>query len=136
MQIQLIKKVTTDAVVGAMQGTTFRSGRRRKPPQQQRHAARSSTTRTDSTQAASKKCYRCGSSAHLANSSTCPAKSVVCRQCNISGHFAKVCRSTPTSAVNEVSNDVSGVVVLNIADCADMNTNKLWCKVSLKAAGG
>lgn len=129
------KKV--DAEVGAVQGTTFRSGRRRNPPQQQRNAARFSAARAESSHAATgKKCYRCGSSSHLANSSTCPAKSVVCKQCHKSGHFAKVCRSTPTSHVNEVSNDNSNVVVLNIADGADMHRNKLWCNVSLQAAGG
>lgn len=132
-EAQAMTKKGTDAVVGAVQGTTFRSGRRRKPTHQQRTDSRSTPKQNESAHAATgKKCYRCGSTSHLANHSTCPAKSVVCKQCNKTGHFARVCRGTPTSGVNEVSN----VVVLNIADGTDIQTNKLWCSVSLQAAGG
>lgn len=38
-------------------------------------------------------CYRCGSTAHLANSSLCKAKAHRCRQCEKIGHLEKVCKS-------------------------------------------
>ena len=41
-----------------------------------------------------KKCYRCGSFKHLANSSECKAKGITCNKCKKVGHFAKHCRST------------------------------------------
>ena len=47
---------------------------------------------SDQTQNQKGKCYRCGSSQHMANSSNCPAKDKKCSNCHIKGHFAKVCR--------------------------------------------
>ena len=40
-----------------------------------------------------KKCYRCGSDTHLANSKFCRAKNSICRKCKIRGHWDAVCRS-------------------------------------------
>ena len=47
----------------------------------------------------SKVCYRCGSQAHLANSSSCPALNKACNKCKKTGHFSKMCHSKPTSKV-------------------------------------
>ena len=41
--------------------------------------------------ASSKKCLRCGSGKHLANSNDCPARKVKCHSCEKIGHFAKYC---------------------------------------------
>ncbi len=46
--------------------------------------------------------YRCGSTYHLANDKSCPAKDCKCRMCGKIGHFSKVCKSSSKS-VNEVS---------------------------------
>ncbi len=35
-------------------------------------------------------CYRCGSEQHAAHFSGSPAKDAVCRNCNKTGHFAKI----------------------------------------------
>ncbi len=37
-------------------------------------------------------CYRCGAEQHAANFPGCLAKDAVCRNCNKTGHFAKICR--------------------------------------------
>lgn len=42
-------------------------------------------------------CYRCGSVDHLANNSSCPARSATCSKCNKTGHFARVCNSLETT---------------------------------------
>ena len=47
-------------------------------------------------------CYRCGSSMHIASSSSCPAVGKRCAKCRTVGHFAKVCRSGQKSKVNLV----------------------------------
>ena len=46
-------------------------------------------------------CYRCGSSSHIANDQSCPAKNSKCNTCGKIGHFARVCRSA--APVNEAS---------------------------------
>ncbi|CAL9701834.1 unnamed protein product [Knipowitschia caucasica] len=38
-------------------------------------------------------CFRCGSTAHLANSPGCPAVKSTCNNCGKVGHFSRVCRS-------------------------------------------
>jgi hypothetical protein len=45
-----------------------------------------------------RKCFRCGSSAHLASDWKCPARSVECRFCSKKGHFAKCCLSKSGNA--------------------------------------
>ena len=72
-----------DTVVGAVQRTTFRGGGRHQPAQFQHKEFRSAPKQSESSYpSAGKKCYRCGSSSHVANSSTCPAKSATCNKCN------------------------------------------------------
>ena len=39
-----------------------------------------------------RKCYRCGSGTHLANSPDCKARNSSCNSCQRPGHFSKVCR--------------------------------------------
>lgn len=39
-----------------------------------------------------RKCYRCGSNNHLANSDSCKARNVECRMCHKVGHFRSQCR--------------------------------------------
>lgn len=43
------------------------------------------------------KCYFCGQRRHSRNQ--CPAKDAICRKCNKTGHFAKVCRSSTTAVM-------------------------------------
>lgn len=40
-----------------------------------------------------RKCYRCGSSNHLASDSKCPAKNATCHSCGKVGHFSSVCHA-------------------------------------------
>lgn len=57
-----------------------------------------------------RQCYRCGSVDHLANSSSCPARSATCSKCNKSGHYSRVCNSivpTPPTNENSSSSNVS-----------------------------
>ncbi len=49
-----------------------------------------------------KACFRCGSEKHLANFPQCPAAKVQCKSCWKRGHYARVCRSAPSSDVHEV----------------------------------
>ena len=124
-----------DGVVGAVHDTTFRGGGKRQTSQHHRNDSRFAPKQYETTNpSAGKKCYRCGSSSHLANSSSCPAKSVTCNKCHKTGHYGKVCKSMPASTVKEVS-DVT-VLSIGIENENDIQTNKLWCNVSLQAACG
>jgi hypothetical protein len=49
-----------------------------------------------------RKCYRCGSTGHLANSSQCTAKNVECRKCKKEGHYEKMCLSRGSESSNNV----------------------------------
>ncbi|KAL1446375.1 hypothetical protein MTO96_044607, partial [Rhipicephalus appendiculatus] len=48
-------------------------------------------------------CYRCGSTAHWANSAACPARSRTCSRCGRRAHFARVCRTTTESSTGHQS---------------------------------
>lgn len=58
-----------------------------------------------------RRCYRCGSNQHLANSKLCQAVKVTCRACGKLGHLARVCRARTVSHV-EHDNDNK---ILNVA---------------------
>ncbi|MEL7308743.1 MAG: hypothetical protein AAGK05_13300, partial [Pseudomonadota bacterium] len=45
----------------------------------------------------SKKCFRCGSSTHLASDVKCPAKNAACNFCKKVGHFESVCTAKQRS---------------------------------------
>ncbi|PIK48057.1 hypothetical protein BSL78_15069 [Apostichopus japonicus] len=66
----------------------IRDSQPRTPPRQPPSAqpGLSNTTRT------TRHCYRCGSTSHIANFSSCPAVGKSCKKCGKTGHFAKVCR--------------------------------------------
>ncbi|KAK6493672.1 hypothetical protein HHUSO_G25 [Huso huso] len=73
-------------------------------------------------------CYRCGSSTHLANASTCPASKVKCNNCSKIGHFAKVCRSANRHVVREIV--VLELTVLYMNDAVSYK-DKLVCTVQI-----
>lgn len=69
-------------------------------------------------------CYRCGSKDHLANSSLCRGKNVVCNNCSKLGHFASVCRANvhvtidqkPRKTVHAISNDIDDSIATDVND--------------------
>lgn len=38
-------------------------------------------------------CFRCGIEGHIAQDDSCPAKSAVCKKCNLVGHYARKCKT-------------------------------------------
>ncbi|XP_040069404.1 uncharacterized protein LOC115312795 [Ixodes scapularis] len=57
-------------------------------------AERPQRTQGEPSSSTSRKCYRCGSSGHLANSATCKPRGKKCAGCGKVGHFRVVCKST------------------------------------------
>lgn len=47
--------------------------------------------------AARRSCGNCGSSSHLSRAPNCPAKGQRCQRCGRQNHFARVCRSVPST---------------------------------------
>lgn len=45
-------------------------------------------------------CYRCGTQEHNASYPRCPATTAICHQCGKKGHYARVCRSAPSTGTN------------------------------------
>ncbi len=76
-------------------------------------------------------CYRCESEQHTANFPGCPAKDAVCRNCNKTGHFAKICRGN--KRVSEIT--VPEVTVLNVEHSA-RDCGKIMCTVQICASTG
>lgn len=50
------------------------------------------------------KCYFCGNARHPRN--LCPARDVLCRNCQKKGHYQKVCKSTPMDSHSTASTNV------------------------------
>ncbi|KAL3185542.1 hypothetical protein MRX96_028946 [Rhipicephalus microplus] len=59
----------------------------------------------DSTATSVRKCYRCGSTRHLANSQECKARGKRCSKCHKMGHFQAVCGMRREQNVRTVRND-------------------------------
>ncbi len=76
-------------------------------------------------------CYRCGSEQHTSNFPGCPAKDAVCRNCNKTGHFAKICHGN--KRVSEIT--VPEVTVLNVEHSA-RDCGKIMCTVQICASTG
>ena len=55
------------------------------------HRAKPESDRLPNRGTNSRKCYRCGSSNHIASDSKCPAINAACNFCKKVGHFASVC---------------------------------------------
>lgn len=95
-----------------------------------RSPASSSTTSTSGrvatgSSAGVRRCYRCGSSNHLANSPTCPARESVCTNCGKMGHFHKVCTARRS---------VAGVRQVRELDILNVTGNdKLQLRVSMNS---
>ena len=68
------------------------------------------------------KCYRCGSSAHLADATSCPARAETCKKCGTRGHFAAVCRK---SAAVKTTASINAKALMNIQGLPDI----LYCEM-------
>lgn len=64
-----------------------------------------------------KTCVGCGKPYHPKGRSTCPAYGKTCRNCNKVNHFANVCRSPKTSAI-EIPPEESAELLLSAVDTA------------------
>lgn len=102
------------------------------------HPAKSSALdqhQSKSVNVTQRKCFRCGSTRHLANDKNCPAASVKCNSCGKLGHFAKVCKS-PVSEVREiVVPELSVFCVDDIEFLAEVH-DKITCTVNIEAPRG
>lgn len=66
-----------------------------------------------------KSCFNCGGS--FPHSDVCPAKDVVCYNCNRRGHFSKLCRSKKQSRNLKVR-----AVEMNESDVKNEHSDNLW----------
>ena len=130
----------TDTAVQAINTQSARGGKFRKfknkyKPRDKRHTDEQSPRPPQTAQG--KTCYRCGSTAHLANDPKCPAASVQFRGCSKVGHFQKVCRSAASPASSTRNVREVTVVELDVlaVNTATTNPNKITCNVSLHTTG-
>ena len=79
------------------------------------------------------KCFRCGSTNHLANSNFCQARGSTCRKCGKKGHFSRVCRDGGVKWVGE-SPEVkdNDTIVLEIEDEGSKGALYPKCNISIE----
>ncbi|XP_069055957.1 arylsulfatase G isoform X1 [Pleurodeles waltl] len=73
-----------------------------------------------------KKCYRCGSTDHLAFFKKCPARNQKCSHCGVVGHYAKVCRRKSVNSkvnVKYIREDSDS----NSDDLENANVHQVFC---------
>jgi len=78
-----------------------------------------------------KRCFRCGSNQHFANSDQCPAKRSKCRSCGKAGHFAKVCKTSrkEVRAVEQEEDD-DGTVATIFSIASDTRSSTVTAKIA------
>ncbi|XP_070381116.1 uncharacterized protein [Dermacentor albipictus] len=69
------------------------------------HVSQGKSPDSDAAMTPVRKCYRCGSTRHLANSQECKARGKRCSQCHRMGHFRAVCGRSAERDVRTVRND-------------------------------
>lgn len=78
--------------------------------------------KVESSSTQQKTCFRCGSKKHLANDSSCRAKTATCNFCHKTGHYEKMC-TTKKKSVNSIEKEEE--YVLSIHD-SQIQKNKKY----------
>ena len=73
----------------------------------------SATRATPPSSAIRSKCYNCGNSRHPRMN--CPARDVICHKCSKTGHFAKVCKPSPSTS------PISTTAAITLASITDVS---------------
>ncbi|KAF3858878.1 hypothetical protein F7725_012079 [Dissostichus mawsoni] len=98
------------------------------PKWEQKRPAASKQRQGERKSEQARRCYRCDSDKHMANSTQCPATNKICKSCGKTGHFAKVCRSEQKREVREVVIPELTVLLLNNSAPKE---KKIMCTVDL-----
>ncbi|XP_034056171.1 uncharacterized protein LOC117535746 [Gymnodraco acuticeps] len=101
----------------------------RAPTWEQKLPAASKQRKGERKSEQARRCYRCDSDKHMANSTQCPATNNICKSCGKTGHFAKVCRSEQKREVREVVIPELTVLLLNNTAPKE---KKIMCTVDLE----
>lgn len=129
MQAKSISAIAAVAPVDAVhtKSTDGKNRPRRPRPKKQPTAANARPTGASTS---SRSCYRCGSDQHMANNKTCPAATAKCNNCQKTGHFARVCRSSQTHHVDEV--DLPEIQILYLHEAA--MPDRIRCTANVKTS--
>ena len=92
------------ALAAAVQNRPRSRSQSRRDENRERNRNRSKSNGSQSQ--SRRKCFKCGSFYHLANSPRCPARNGKCNECGRLGHFKKMCHERTTSTVNQVRDQV------------------------------
>lgn len=68
-----------------------------------------------SSSANARRCFRCGSSHHMGNDESCPAKESTCFKCQKVGHFASRCRTRASSTMSSMGESSRGSTPISSA---------------------